>query len=104
MELNKKKSAILPFAHRMAKDIPLMKHEKTKDQRINKSKQEWASAIQEIAGIPIVGVYKYLGTCLDSKLSMKTQLESIKKKKANFLYVKLYPYLVSATADGRRDM
>ena len=34
---------------------------------------------------------------------MNTQLVNIKKK-ANFLFVKLYPYLVNASAEGRRDM
>ena len=40
---------------------------------------------------------------MEPKLTMTTQLESIKKK-ANFLFVKLYPYLINASADGRRDM
>ena len=33
---------------------------------------------------------------------MTTQLENIKKK-ANFLFAKLYPYLINVSADGRRD-
>ena len=40
---------------------------------------------------------------MEPKLTMTTQLENIKKK-ANFLFVKLYPYLINASADGRRDM
>ena len=39
----------------------------------------------------------------EPKLTMTTQLENIKKK-ANFLFVKPYPYLMNALADGRRDM
>lgn len=104
MELNKKKSAILPLSSRMAKDIPFMKLEKCIDSVTQKvTHQEWTPALNEINGIPVVNKYKYLGTYLDSKLTMRTQVESIKKK-SNFLFVKLYPYLKNATADGRRDI
>ena len=104
MELNKKKSGILPLSSRMRKDIPFMKLEKVFDAAKQKViRQEWTPALKEINGIPVVNKYKYLGTYLDSKLTMKTQIESIKKK-SNFLYVKLYPYLKNATADGRRDI
>jgi hypothetical protein len=34
---------------------------------------------------------------------METQLDFIRKK-SNFLFAKLYPYLTNATADGRKDM
>ena len=34
---------------------------------------------------------------------METQSNFIRKK-SNFLFVKLYPYLTNATADGRKDM
>ena len=104
MELNKKKSAVLPFAPRMAKDITLLKLEKTINQTSKKCvHQEWIPAMKEINGVPVVNKYKYLGIYMDSKITMKTQLTCIQKK-ANFLFVQLYPYLSSATADGRRDM
>ena len=104
MALNKKKSGILPLSSRMTKDIPFMKLEKVFDAAKKKvTRQEWTPALKEINGIPLVIKYKYLGTYLDSKLTMKTQIESIKKK-SNFLFVKLYPYLKNATTDGRRDI
>src|ERR1700691_2109182 len=59
--------------------------------------------IKDIGGVPIVSKYKYLGTVLDSKLTMETQLDFIRKK-SNFLFTKLYPYLTNATAGGRKDM
>ena len=59
--------------------------------------------IKSCCGKPVVNKYKYLGSYFDPKLTMEDQRQSIKKK-ANFLLVKLYPYLSSATADGRRDM
>ena len=40
---------------------------------------------------------------MELKLTINAQIESIKRK-ANFLFVKLYPYLVNASAEGRRDM
>lgn len=103
MELNKKKSAILPFGPRAAKDISLLKLEKIYNQKTNKTTREWTPIVKEIDGIPVVSVYKYLGMYLEPKLTMSTQLESIRKK-SDFLFVKLYPYLANATADGRRDM
>jgi hypothetical protein len=65
--------------------------------------KKWVPARESIKGIPILSKYKYLGTHLDSKLTMKNQLDFIKMK-ADVLLVKLYPYLTNATADGRRDM
>ena len=103
MELNKKKSGILPFGPRGAKDIPFLRPEKTYNEGNKKVKIKWIPTLSEISGIPIVSVYKYLGTYMEPKLTMTTQLENIKKK-ANFLFVKLYPYLINASADGRRDM
>src|SRR6185369_7658803 len=63
----------------------------------------WVPAKAEIAGIPICKKYKYLGTQLDPKLTSEPQIKKIKKK-AGGLYAKLYPYLIQASADGRRDM
>lgn len=103
MELNKKKSAILPFGQRRARDISLLRLEKTYNPQTKKVEKTWIPALNEISGIPIVAVYKYLGTYLDPKLTMKSQLHNIQKK-ANFLFIKLYPYLANATADGRRDI
>lgn len=98
MELNKKKSGVLIFAPRRAMDIPNMKRVKK-----GRNNGDWIPARESINGIPIVSKYKYLGTCLDNKLTMKTQLDSIRRK-ANFLFVRLYPFLVTASAEGRRDM
>jgi hypothetical protein len=106
MELNKKKSGILVFAPRSAKKIPFMEF-KTKDEgnetKKKKEEKEWTPKTTDISGVPIVSKYKYLGTYLDSKLTMKTQLAFIRKK-SNFLYTKLYPYLIHASANGRKDM
>ena len=103
MELNKKKSGILPFGPRKARDIPFLRLEKIYSEGNTRIKTKWIPTMSEISGIPIVSVYKYLGTYMEPKLTMSTQLENIKKK-ANFLFVKLYPYLINASADGRRDM
>ena len=101
MELNKKKSGILPLSSTMTKDIPFMKLEKDFDAAKQKvTRQKWTSVRKEI---PVVNNCKYLGIYLDSKLTMKTQIESIKNK-YNFLFVKFYSYLKNATVDGRRDI
>ena len=97
MELNKKKSGVVVFSARRAKDIPYMVNTS------NNKNSNWTPAIKDISGVPLVQKYKYLGTYLDSKLLMKTQMEFIRKK-CNHLFVKLYPYLINASADGRRDM
>lgn len=103
MELNKNKSGILVFAPRRAKKIPLMKHETEKDIYGNVIESNWIPTIKDISGVPIVTKYKYLGTYLDSKLTMKCQIECIERK-SNFLFARLYPYLSCATADARKDM
>lgn len=69
----------------------------------DKQNSNWIPATKDISGVPLVQKYKYLGTFLDSKLLMKTQMEFIRKK-CNHLFVKLYPYIVNASADGRKDM
>ena len=99
MELNKKKSGIVVFSNRRKHDVPYMHLHK--DPKTNK--KEWRSVLNNFEGIPIVQQYKYLGTILHCKLSCSPQLAHIKKKTAHLL-VKLYPYLVNATAEGRRDM
>ena len=63
----------------------------------------WNPTRKCIEGVPLVSEYKYLGTYLDTKLTMKTQIDKIKKK-VDFIFVKLYPYLANATAEGRRDI
>ena len=57
----------------------------------------------DINGVPIVANYKYLGTYLNPKLTLETQLNSIKRK-ANFFFIQLYPYLINASAEGKKDM
>ena len=47
--------------------------------------------------------YKYLGTYFDFQLTEENQINFIKRK-SNWMYIKLYPYLINASADGRRDM
>ena len=93
MHLNKSKSGIVVFAHRRARKVPKM--EKTGNQ--------WRPTTNNIGGIPLCEKYKYLGTWLDIKLTCTSQINNIKKKAAH-IYVKLYPYLVCASADARRDM
>jgi endonuclease/exonuclease/phosphatase family metal-dependent hydrolase len=103
MELNKNKSGILVFAPRRAKKIPLMKLEVEKDIDGNVIESKWTTTVTNICGVPIVTKYKYLGTYIDSKLTMNFQFECIERK-SNFLYTRLYPYLSHATADARKDM
>ncbi|HRP37312.1 MAG TPA: reverse transcriptase family protein, partial [Candidatus Dojkabacteria bacterium] len=101
MELNKKKSGIMPFVPRRAtsQKTPFMHYVATQ----GKENKQWKVAQQSFEGIPILLQYKYLGTILDFKLRMDAQLQKIEKK-SNFIYFKLYPYLASASADARRDM
>jgi len=105
MELNKNKSGVLVFALRKAKQkkIPLLKLETEKDVYGNVLDSIWVPTIKDICGVPIVTKYKYLGTYLDSKLTMNFQIECIERK-SNFLFARLYPYLSYATADARKDM
>src|SRR5688572_15561259 len=81
MTLNKQKSGIVVFAPRMARDVPLMVLEKRKDE---KDKDhiiaDWIPACKDIQGVPIVSNYKYLGTLLDTKVTMKAQQKLIKRK------------------------
>ena len=85
MELNKKKSGISPFGPRGAKDIPFLRPEKTYNEENKKVKTKWIPTLNDISGIPIVSVYKYLGTYMEPKLTMTTQLENIKKKETFYL-------------------
>jgi len=102
MTLNKKKSGVVVFAPREAKDVPFMALTNKSQNDIGKNKQ-WIPATKSILDIPLCTEYKYLGTWLDSKLTIKPQIRHIKKK-SNFLFIKLYPFLSKASADGRRDM
>ena len=104
MELNKKKYGVLVFASRRAKKILFMKVVKKKNKNGKGVSREWVlSKGSYIQGIPVVAKYKYLGTFLDPKLTMKAQNQHIETK-SNFLFTKLYPYLANATAEGRKDM
>jgi len=103
MELNKDKSGIVIFAPRKAKKIPLMEAETILNSQGKVVRREWVPIQKNICQIPILSSYKYLGTYLDSKLTMRNQLVHIKDK-SNYLFFQLYPYLSNATADGRQDM
>jgi hypothetical protein len=103
MKLNKKKSGIVVFAPREDKKIPYMELKISRVTTNKTLKKEWVATSTEIQGIPIVSKYKYLGTHLDSKLTIQAQIDFIRQK-SNFLFVKLYPYLSHATAGGRKDM
>jgi len=87
------------FTNRSMKDAPLMKRVRTD----NQTKTLLIPAIETFKGIPVGMTYKYLGTILHSTLLITPQLLHIKKK-SNHLFVKLYPYLQNASAEGRRDM
>jgi len=98
MTLNKKKSGIIIFVNRRAIKPPLMQKSKEKRGGI-----KWTPTQKTINGVPICDKYKYLGTWLDSKLTIDPQISHIRKKAAH-IYVKPYPYLMSASADARRDI
>ena len=66
-------------------------------------KGEWAPTLKDFKGIPLFTSYKYLGTVLEGRLSVGPQLSFVRRK-IGHLFVKLYPYLLNTTADGRRDM
>ena len=94
MFLNKLKSGIVCFSPRHALKISLMRLQKTKETRRRKYKSrkavfknnleithsEWVPADGEILGILVCSKYKYLGTYLTSKLTLKSQIVLIKKK------------------------
>src|SRR5688572_20539823 len=54
-------------------------------------------------GYPIVNQYKYLGTWLNEKLTLNTQIKHIRKK-TNFIRSRLSPALYNASLDFRRNM
>ena len=58
---------------------------------------------QDLMGYPIVNQYKYLGTWLDQKLTMDTQLQHINKK-AYFIRHRLSPTLYNSSLDFRRNL
>jgi len=116
MTLNKKKSGIVPFAHRRARKIPFLFNKKTTEIRHPKYRTkknpnsnpsevnhyEWVIDTKDFLGIPICLEYKYLGTILTPKLCCDAQIKFIKRKAAH-LNVKLGPYLRSASCEARRD-
>ena len=83
MKVNKQKSGVVVFTRRIKRKVPDLG--------------------SDVLGYPVVSSYKYLGTVLDSKLSLNSVLSHILKK-SDFTFFKLYPYLANATADGRRDL
>jgi len=99
MELNKKKSAIVPFAPRKVKAIPFLHRLKNNDGKA----KEWIVNRKELDGVPIVLEYKYLGTFLNFKLTTQTHMEAIRKK-SDWIFIRLYPYLAQTSMDARRDM
>ncbi len=117
MLLNHKKSDIVVFANRKARNIQWMKPNEKKDgnnldekgnpveekKRKQGERIEWVPARESFEGIPICSKYKYLGTWLDNKLTVQPQLMHISKKSGH-IFAKLYPYLVHASSNGRRDM
>lgn len=101
MSLNKTKSGIVPFASRKGseKSTPFMMRKYDEKSKTMK----WKPARSELEGIPILSEYKYLGTILDFKLRLEPQLEKIKEK-SHKTFIRLYPYLVNASAESRRDL
>ena len=98
MTLNKRKSGIIIFVNRRTTKPPFMQKPKEAKGIIS-----WIPTQKTINDIPLCDKYKYLGTWLNSKLTIDPQINHIRKKAAH-IYVKLYPYLMSASADARRDM
>ncbi|MBC7088764.1 MAG: hypothetical protein H5T96_09920, partial [Tissierellales bacterium] len=84
MKINKSKSAILEFKHRMKRKSDL-------------------EIGDNILGYPIVGEYKYLGTWFNQKLTMSTQIKHIEKN-MNFIRTKLSPALYNSSLDLRKNL
>jgi hypothetical protein len=84
MKINKTKSAILEFIHRKKRITNLTIGENRR-------------------GYPIVSEYKYLGTWLNQKLTMDSQIKQIIKK-TNFLREKLTPFLYTSSLDMRKNL
>ena len=105
MKLNKDKSGVVVFSARKSQRVPLMKKDNTcnSGETDTRTFRNLIPTTRSIEGIPICPQYKYLGTWMNTKLTCGPQIQQIKKK-ASFLFVKLYPFLVNASADARRDM
>ena len=84
LKINKKKSAVLEFIHR-------------------KSKKQTLTIDEYFMEYPIVNQYKYLGTWLNQKLTLDTQIQHITKK-VNFIRSKLSPSTYHATLDFRKNL
>jgi hypothetical protein len=84
MKINKTKSAILEFVHRYKRTTTL-------------------TIGDTLHGYPIVSQYKYLGTWLNQKLTIDTQIEHIIRK-TNFIRSRLTPSLYNATLDFRKNL
>ena len=82
--INKSKSAVMEFIHR---------HQKTTNLQVSGT----------LMGYPIVNQYKYLGTWLNQKLTVDTQLHHIAKK-TDFIRHRLSPTLYNASLDFRRNL
>ena len=84
MKINKNKSAILEFQQRRKKKTIL---------KIGDT----------FMGYPIVNKYKYLGTWLDQKLTLDTQLQHIQKR-TYAIRSRLTPTLYGASLDFRKNL
>ena len=84
LQINRNKSAILEFVHRRGRETYL------------KVGDYWM-------GFPIVDKYKYLGTWLNQKLTMDTQISHIQKK-TYFIRSKLSPALYNASLGLRKNL
>ncbi len=85
IQLNEKKSGILELLPRMGNYRPRYKN------------------IDTMEGIPFTTSYKYLGTWITSKMSMKPQLDHIRKK-TDFIVNKLYPLLNEVSLSYRINL
>ena len=84
MKINTNKSAVMEFINRMKKKLSL---------KIGNT----------IMGYPIVSEYKYLGTWLNQKLTLETQINHIVRK-MNFTRDRLSPILYNASLALRKNL
>lgn len=84
LKINRNKSAIIEFIHRRKRTTQLTTGEL-------------------FMNYPIVTEYKYLGTWLDQKLSLKAQIKHIQKK-TYFIRSRLSPTLYNASLDFRKNL
>lgn len=88
--INKEKSGIMQFRNRKA--------------QLRKKDKDWKTKNNgNFKGYPIVEEYKYLGTILDEKLTLKKQLDHIEKKVC-YLTKSLRPMLNSSSLEMAKNM